>query len=298
VKFSTIFIICALAQAQTINYSYDSAGRLTAIRYPDGKTVAYNYDASGNMLRRTVGRAIEGPAPVISAAGLVNAASFKGGSVAPGEIVTIFGTGIGPGTLAGLQLTPGNFVDTIAGDTLVLFDEVPAAMIYASSGQTSFIVPYSVAPPSAQMVVVYQGRRSNAVTIPVAATAPGLFASNAQGSGNGAILNSDFTVNSPQNAAAKGSFVVLFGTGEGQTDPAGVVGRVANPVIPKPLLPVRVTIGGVEAEVLYAGAAPGLVTGLLQVNVVVPQSAPSGSAEVIVTVGNASSQTGLTVAVR
>ena len=62
--------------------------------------------------------------------------------------------------------------------------------------------------------------------------------------------------------------------------------------------PVTVTIGGLAADVLYAGAAPGQVAGMLQMNVKAPESVLTGDAEVIVSAGNARSQTGLTVAVR
>ena len=92
--------------------------------------------------------------------------------------------------------------------------------------------------------------------------------------------------------------MVLYGTGEGQTIPPGVDGRLATAVFPKPVLPVSVTIGGRTADVLYAGAAPSLVAGLFQINVKIPEDVPAGNQEVIVTVGSAGSQAGLTVAVR
>ncbi len=291
-------LLASVLAAQAVDYSYDPAGRLTGVRYPDGKTITYNYDPAGNLLRRTVARAVEGPAPVTSAGAVVNAASFQPGPVAPGEVITIYGTDIGPKDLAGVALTSAGFVDSLTGDTMVLFDGVPAPLIYASAGQTSVIVPYGVKGPSTQMVVAYQGRQSDAVTLPVAAAAPGLFAANSAGSGPGAILNEDATLNSKENPAAKGSIVVLYGTGEGATNPAGVDGRVATSVYPKPVAPVKVTINGVEAEILYAGAAPSLVAGVLQLNVRIPTTVPSGDVPVVLMVGDASSQANLTVAVQ
>ena len=92
--------------------------------------------------------------------------------------------------------------------------------------------------------------------------------------------------------------MVLFGTGEGQTNPPGVDGKLAAGVFPKPVLPLSVRIGGVNAEILYAGAAPGLVAGVIQVNARVPDGVPSGDVPVLVTVGSASSHPELTVAVR
>ena len=285
--------------AQTINYSYDAAGRLASVAYPNGKTLSYTYDANGNLLRRLITTPVTGAAPVASAAGVLNAASFGGGPVAPGELVTIFGTGIGPATLANLQLTAFSFLGTLIGDTTVLFDGIPAPLVYASAGQTTAIVPYSVAgKTSTQMVVVYQGRTSAPVTLPVTAAAPALFSADSSGKGNGAILNQDNSPNSPSNPAAKGSIVILFGTGEGQTNPGGIDGRVASTVFPKPLGSVKVTIGGIQADIAYSGAAPFLVAGVLQINVTVPPGVASGAATVVVTVGSASSQPGLTVAVQ
>ena len=90
----------------------------------------------------------------------------------------------------------------------------------------------------------------------------------------------------------------MFATGEGQTDPEGVDGRLAGDVLPKPRAPVSVQIGGLPAEVLYAGAAPGLVAGVLQVNAKVPDGAASGAVPLLLTVGNATSPGGVTVAVQ
>jgi uncharacterized protein (TIGR03437 family) len=92
-----------------------------------------------------------------------------------------------------------------------------------------------------------------------------------------------------------------LGTGEGQTTPAGVDGQVASSVFPKPVLPVSVTIGGVSlaaSDILYFGVAPSFADGVLQINLHIPTSVASGPQPVVVTVGSASSQAGLTVAVR
>jgi uncharacterized protein (TIGR03437 family) len=290
---------CGWLTAQTVNYTYDAAGRLSTVAYPNGKTQSYLYDPAGNLLRTLVRSAVQGPAPQATAAGVVNAASFLGGPVAPGELVTIFGTGIGPATLAGFQITPFNFFDTFAGETTVLFDGVPAPLIYASAGQTTAIVPYSVAgKTSTQMSVLYQGRASAPAAVPVAPSAPALFSADSTGKGNGAILNQDNSLNSPSHPAAQGSIVVLFGTGEGQTNPLGQAGRIALSVYPKPALPVSVTIGGAPANIAYAGAAPSLVSGVFQINATVPSGIASGAAAVVVKIGAASSQSGLTVSVQ
>jgi uncharacterized protein (TIGR03437 family) len=296
-----IFICVATVSAQTVNYTYDQAGRLSSVVYPNRTTATYTYDASGNLLRKLVAPAATGTPPAPSNGGVVNAASEQGTTVAPGEIVAIFGTGIGPTTLANYSITPANFFDTLAGNTTVLFDGIPAPLIYASAGQTAAIVPYSVAgQASTLMVVNYQGLASPPLKLNIAPSAPGLFSADSSGTGNGAILNQDSSINSPSNPAARGSIIVLYGTGEGQTNPPGVNGRIALSVYPKPLLPVKVTIGGVDATsgILYTGAAPSLVAGVFQINVTVPQNLAAGAVPVVVTVGSASSQSGLTVSLK
>ena len=95
--------------ADTVQSSYDEAGRFVRVAYGNGKTITDTYDRTGNLLRRQVTAAQPGPTPTATAAEVVNAASFAGGPVAPGEIVTISETGIGPATLIGLRLAPGGF---------------------------------------------------------------------------------------------------------------------------------------------------------------------------------------------
>jgi uncharacterized protein (TIGR03437 family) len=92
--------------------------------------------------------------------------------------------------------------------------------------------------------------------------------------------------------------ISLFATGGGLTDIPVADGSLTGSVLPKPQLPVSVRIGGVAADVQYAGAAPGMVAGALQVNVRVPLGAAPGDAAVFLTIGDATSQPGITVRVR
>ena len=108
------------------------------------------------------------------------------------------------------------------------------------------------------------------------------------------VLPQDNSVNSATNPARKGSVVVLFVTGEGQTVPAGVDGKLAAGSLPKPSAPITVHLGGppgigTDAQVQYAGAAPGLVAGVMQINLVIPPDAPSGNVPLYFSVGNANS---------
>lgn len=193
--------------------------------------------------------------------------------------------------------------DTVVGSTRVLFDGVPAPVLYASTGQTSVMVPYSISGRSTTAIrVEYQGLQSSPITYNVVAVVPAIYTLNQSGSGPGAILNSDGTVNMPNDSAPRSSYVTVYMTGEGQTTPAGVDGTV-TPEDPsgwkKPQLPVTATVGGVPATVYYAGSAPGIIAGVMQVNVQIPQSAPTGgSVPMLIYVGNSSTQANVTVAVR
>jgi len=176
---------------------------------------------------------------------------------------------------------------------------VAAPIVYTSATQLSAIVPYSVSGKAHTIIEVeYQGRRSNRIARPVALFRPALFTANSSGKGQAAILNQNSTPNSASNPADKGSIVVLYATGEGQTNPPGVDGVVTGAVAPKPLFPVRVKIGGADADVLYYGAAPGLVSGVLQVNAVFPPGTPSGAVPVTISVGAVNSPAGTTLAVK
>jgi len=242
------------------------------------------------------------PAPLVSA--VVNAASFQNGPVSPGEIVTISGTNIGPTTPAFLTLDANANVSTTIAQVQVLFNGTPAPLTYVSTSQINAVVPYEIAgliEPSVQ--VTFLDQNSNSFLLKSAATAPALFTRNSSGTGPAAILNNDNTPNSPVNPADKESYIALFLTGEGQTAPPGITGKITTlsptpPLTPQPLLPVAVTIGGQPAYVAFVGEAPGLVSGILQVNVQIPFTVGSGNLPIQVSVGGNNSQKGVTVSVR
>jgi uncharacterized protein (TIGR03437 family) len=238
--------------------------------------------------------------PVVAASGIVSGASFLGGAIAPGMMVSIFGSGLGPPDAASLQIDGNGRVKTQLNGVRVLFNDVPAPVIFASPTQLGAIAPYALdSSATIRVVVESQGLRSVPVDLTAAPSAPGLFTLDASGAGGGAILNQDGSVNTAANPAGRGSIVVLFGTGEGQTEPGGEDGRIITDVLPRPRLPVSVTIGGQPAEVVYAGGAPGLVAGVLQVNARVPADlTPTGNVPVVLEVGSAASQPGVTLAVR
>jgi uncharacterized protein (TIGR03437 family) len=235
---------------------------------------------------------------------IVSAGSYQAGSLSPGENVVIFGTGIGPADLVKGSLNAAGRVDTTVGNTRVLFDGVAAPIIYASATQTSVMVPYGVEGRATTAVrVEYLGVAGNPATYNVAAAAPGIYTLNQQGTGQAAVLNQDgITGNSAATPAAKGSVIAVYMTGEGQTNPAGADGAIAPGVasgLKVPKLPVTATVGGVDASVKYYGSAPGIVNGVMQVNVEIPLGVPSGSAvPIVINVGSNRTQAGVTVSIQ
>jgi uncharacterized protein (TIGR03437 family) len=210
--------------------------------------------------------------------------------IAPGEIVAIFGTGLGPANLVSNTPTNGVFGTQLAGTT-VMIGGTAAPIIYTSANLVSAIVPYEVnGQTSVNVYVNYQGQPSVINSVPVAPTAPGIFTLNASGSGQALAVNLNGTLNSVSNPTPVGNYLILYETGEGQTTPSGVDGMLAptspTAVYPMPLQTVTATVGGLPAFINYAGAAPGFVAGVLQINVQIPVGVPSGSADVQVSINN------------
>lgn len=239
-----------------------------------------------------------GPTPVIG--GIGNSASYNQTALSPGEMMVLFGTNIGPAALVGTAVTPdGNYLATEIGNTRVLVNGIPAPMVYASAGQTAALVPYEAALGSTAWVEVeLAGVRSAPFQMAMAAAVPALFSHDGSGGGQGAILNQDLSLNSSTNPAARGSIVVLYATGEGQTMPPGVDGRLSTSIVPAPAGACSVTIGGQPATVLYCGEAPDYTSGFLQVNVTVPTGISAGNAPVTLSIGGASSSAAVTVSLK
>ena len=236
------------------------------------------------------------PRPV---AAVANGANGVTGLLAPGEFVSLFGFGIGPQTPDSARLGPdGRLVSTLSGTT-VSFDGAPAPLLYVGGNQINAIVPFAVAGKSRTTIRIdTPDYGANVASVGVGVTAPGLFSLSGTGQGQAAALNQDGTVNGPGNPAARGSVIVLYGTGAGQTSPPGVDGRPAV-ALSKPNAAISVTIASQDAQVLYAGAAPGLVEGVIQVNAVIPATVAAGSqVPVSLRAGSIESQRNIYIAVR
>ena len=241
---------------------------------------------------------LAGPIPKIT--DVTSAASYAH-VYAPGQMVVVWGTGLGPTGKASLQLDSNGLVSTSVSGVGILFDGIPAPIVYVTATQCSAVVPYFGATNSTTHVQVeYQGVRSNPFQITLSPTAPGLFTADSSGQGQASATDSDgVTSNSAASPARPGSVVILWATGEGLTDPPGVDGRLAAGVVPKPLAAVSVNIGGLPATVQYAGAAPGDMPGLFQINAQIPANLqPGDKVPVLVTVGAGTSPSGVTLAVQ
>ena len=259
----------SLSGAPDDRWDNDVLHEITRLRGSDFEAV----DESSLMADANSG-SVRGANAVPMIAAAVNAASFLSGALAPGEIISIFGSGFGQDPT----------------QTKVYFDGAAAPLIYLSATQINAVVPYEVSgKTSTALHIEVSGARTDPQTLPVEPAAPGIFV----------VLNQDYSINSTANPAAPNSVVILYATGEGQTGPAGVDGKIATAVWPKPMLPVTLAIGGNAAKVLYAGAAPYLIAGAMQINARLPAASPAGTPlSVRLNVGGHFSQDGVNVVVR
>jgi uncharacterized protein (TIGR03437 family) len=259
------------------------------------------------------------PQPIIN--WVKNAASWNASAIAPGEVVAIQGTSVGPAQQ--MFASSSSQLATSLGGVSVLFNGVPGAMIYTTpiSGNTqqlAVVVPYEIAAnpatTSVNVQVEVQGNSSIPFPIPVTTALPGLFTNDYSGLGQAAALNQDtvngqaaITRNGPLNPAAspptqpatRGSYILLYATGEGLTNPPGVDGRIATSILPSPVLSCSVSMGGIAVTPAACGATPNSTAGELQVKAQVPMGVtPGNNVPVQVTIGNVISPAGVTIAVQ
>jgi uncharacterized protein (TIGR03437 family) len=237
--------------------------------------------------------------PDIAAA--VSSASYKPGHVAPGQIVTLFGSNIGPVEGMGAQLdSQTGRLRTNLGGVSVLFDGVPAPLFYVRNNQINVQAPYGLSNRSTtNLRVVADGRSSNVVTLPVRASAPALFLKSGD-AGEVVAINQDGSINSPARPARPGEVVILYATGEGVTNPPapdGGLAPVTEPLQRPVARPISVRFGSSFGDVLFAGSAPGFA-GLLQLNVRIGPESPIGDAvSVQLAIGGELSQDGATISI-
>jgi len=229
---------------------------------------------------------------------VTNGASNLNGPVAAGEVVVIYGSGLGPSPLAQYQADSNGLVPTNVGGTSVYVNGVAAPVLYASANQVAAVMPFGIAGSLTQLYVQYQNVTSAPFNLSVASQIPAIFTLNGSGAGQAAAINNkDGSINGAASPAKVGDYVQLYITGAGQTSPSGTDGLINAAPLPVPVGTVKVTIGGQTANVNFAGGAPGAVAGVIQVNAQIPDGVTTGGAvPVVVQVGTSNSQPGVTLA--
>jgi uncharacterized protein (TIGR03437 family) len=229
--------------------------------------------------------------------GWANAASLQTTAVAPGSVVSIFGSGLGPLDALTATLDTPTTIATQLGETQVLFDGVPAALFFVQDSQVNAQVPFECAGKTAVKLDVQVKKRSaGSANVSIAPAAPGLFTWNG-GAGPVIAMNEDGSLNGAATPAAKSSTVSVYGTGGGATNPPGVTGRIpgANPA--QLVLPVSAMVGGQPASVSWAGDQVGNA-GVTEFRIAVPSNAPAGGVPIVVTIAGNSSQAGVVLYVQ
>ncbi len=253
---------------------------------------ASGYTSVPQAFSIAVGAAGNSPVVVQS---ITNSASGAGGGIVPGELVTLKGTGLGPAIGA---VNTANPVATSLAGTQVLFGSTAAPLLYVSATQINAVVPWEVA-GQAQVTVAVAAAAGNSAGMNVQVTnaAPGVFTLNSAGTGPAVAFNPDGSVNGTAHPASPGAFVSIYFTGGGAANPPGADGALttaAQPVTES----VMATVGNLPALVTYAGEAPGIVSGVNQLNLQLAAGTPTGDAlPVVILVAGHPSQATATLSV-
>jgi N-acyl-D-amino-acid deacylase len=237
--------------------------------------------------------------PAVAPGGVVNVASAQAGPIVPGELITIYGTYLGPPNGVSPPLSADGVLPDAYTGTSVSVNGVAAPLLFVSGSQINAVVPFNIdSSTPAELQVRAFGYESEPLSLPAGLAAPALFSADGSGNGQVAALNPDGTLNSVMNPATAASIVSVFGTGFGQTVPFSRDGELtgSNPSVLSLL--VKAAVGGKEAKVTYAGSAPGLVAGVSQVNFQIPSGLEPGVSTVVVSAGEFSSAAGVTIAVK
>jgi uncharacterized protein (TIGR03437 family) len=259
-------------------------------------------DSAGNVYLADRGnnaiRLLQPVSSIPSTGVVVNSASNLTGPIAPGEAITIYGSGLGPETLSVAQPDQNGILPTEWAGTTVYIDGIAAPLLYTWTSQVAVVVPYGVTTGSGGVTVQYQGQIPVQLPVTVAATAPGVFTADGSGKGQALALNEDLSTNSASNPAPEAGAVWVYITGQGAVTPAVPDGSPNSAGYATPVLPVTATVGGQAAIVQFAGGRNGLSAGTIAVQIRIPGGLHGDAIPVTVQVGNASSQAAVTIAVQ
>jgi len=212
----------------------------------------------------------DGPAPAFY--GLANgAAGAVKTSVSIGEIVSLFGTAIGPDQPQAAQPDLSGFYPSVLGGAEIRFDGFSAPLTYAQTDQLNAVVPLALAGRSSAVMELYKnGVLVASREVQIHAASPAFFQTSPAFGAPSVALNEDGSANSRENPAPRGSIVSLFGTGFGPVTPQPPDGSVTRDPFPRITLPLKALFGEQPLQILYAGYAPGLIAGTVQINVRLP----------------------------
>ncbi len=236
-------------------------------------------------------------APFYTAESIAHAAAHQNGPFAPNTIVSLYGRDLSWTTVAASGVQPGGRLPTALpnGGVHVMIGGLFAPLYYVSPVQVNFLIPAMITPGVFDLELVRDGQRGPRVSVRISETAPGLFASD----GWALATRASGSAVTPDEPAAPGEVVVLYGTGFGQTTPPLTDGLIPRSAawIPK-TIPVKLQIGDADASgrVFYAGVTPGFA-GLYQVNVTLPEDLVENP-EVVLAIGDAVTSRGIRLAVR
>ncbi len=275
---STTGIITTVAGSGHIGYLGDGGSALSAyLNFPhavcfDGSGNMYIADTANNVIRK-----LTISAPVIAPNGVVSSASFLP-KVSPGSLASIAGTNLATSTPP-QAATP---LPTSLAEATVSVNGTNAPILYASPTLVNFQVPWETSVGNASVTVTVAGVTSNTVTVPVTATAPGIFYFS---SGAAIAQNRDYSLNTAANPAHAGSFIIAYLTGSGPVSPSLKNGAATPSTgLTQTTSQPTVTIGGLPAPVLFSGLTPGLIP-LWQLDITVPAGLAAGSYPMVVTMG-------------
>ena len=237
--------------------------------------------------------------PVAAPGGVVNAASGQAAEIVPGELLTIYGTYLGPPDGVSPPASAEGVLPIAYAGTSVSVNGVAAPLLFVSGTQLNAVVPFSISSStSAELRIKAFGYESETLSLPAGLAAPELFTADGSGTGQATALNQDGALNSVANPASAASIVTVYGTGFGATVPISEDGVLTGSDLYGIALPVRVAVGGKEAKVTYAGSAPGLVAGVSQIDFQIPSGLDLGTAWVVVSAGEFTSAAVVTIAVK
>jgi uncharacterized protein (TIGR03437 family) len=279
--------LTASAAGSTVTISVNPSG-LPANTYQGAISVIAT-GATNSPQTVSVSLVVFAPSAIIITA-IENSATGLVGPIAPGELISIKGSGLGPSSGAVFSVDPPKgMVDTTLAGTRVFFGSIAAPITYTSATQINIITPYELAGQlQGSIQVQYQGASSASTAVQVTSASPGAYTLNSTGTGPVVASNQDGTLNGSGHPAAKGSYVTIYFTGGGQTNPPGVTGSVTGTILKWLTQAISVAVGGQSATVTFDGSAPTIVDGVNQLNIQLSPNTPSGTQPIVITIGGIS----------